>query len=737
MMRRIILLWGIILLVPFALHADIWKRHVNSNRCDQLLGNSEELWVRSEGGGLTRWDVSTGDYTRYFDTKGLPSSQISDMTFDDEGRLIILESNHNIFRDENGGFTLITETPVVLNMLTFTGGELIGGYSNNNYMQRWDGENWSEIPGFSEFTQIRSICGDQKGGFWASTEIREGMERTCSMIYYKDGMMTSYSADEVTGGKDVDLITLNIVVDSDGIVWACLRGGVAWFDGSSWQQYYWDVGSEDISPFTKNVVKDNEGFIWVADGHGDLRRFDGENYLKVPEFEDSEVLWVENKPGGGIWVGTTDSLELFNGSVSTPYFIDNLLPISNYLNAVDIDPDGNLWCGDRDGALAMLERNNWKQFHGTDITGSSWGDPGALQNLRMSNFSGIWTVFDFEVLNYRDNIWVSYAEELEPISPFKAIEEGPDGSIWVASRYGSGLARFDGSEWETFYVPFSNINDMAFDKDGNLWVVTQNSLVVWDGEEGTVVLTDRDFETSFQPEVITIMNDGSVWIGGPGFLLVLYDYEMIHYFDAENGYPIQLTDGTWEMGINAIEQTWNGSIWVLGKYGLAHYDGTNFRAYSNNNTGLMTGGKDLAIDSSGRLFIVGTSGLTEFTPTSVTLKMNLFADKVMYDAGDELTLSLMVNNYGPDETGDLYFVMVSPEGKVYSAPEWSESVHPAASGITIPEGFRMPMMPVLTLSLPSEAPPISAPGQYLFAVALADSGTIYFRAKAIATIEVQ
>ena len=31
-----------------------------------------------------------------------------------------------------------------------------------------------------------------------------------------------------------------IDIDDKGTVWATITGGVAWFDGESWSQYYWD-----------------------------------------------------------------------------------------------------------------------------------------------------------------------------------------------------------------------------------------------------------------------------------------------------------------------------------------------------------------------------------------------------------------------------------------------------------------------------------------------------------------
>ena len=196
------------------------------------------------------------------------------------------------------------------------------------------------------------------------------------------------------------------------------------------------------------------------------------------------------------------------------------------------------------------------------------------------------------------------------------------------------------------------------------------------------------------------------------------------------------------VSISSIKEAPDGTIWILSRdFGLTHFDGVNFHTYDPSELGIMTNGYDLEIDPTGRLFIASGegyqgSGLTEFIPTSATLKMNLFANKVLYKAGDELKLNLIITNYGPDETGDLYFVMMTPDGRIYSALDWSESLHPAASGFTFPEGFAMPMMELLKLTLPSKTPPVSAPGQYIFALAFTDPGTTYIKSKAIAFVEI-
>jgi len=80
--------------------------------------------------------------------------------------------------------------------------------------------------------------------------------------------------------------------------------------------------------------------------------------------------------------------------------------------------------------------------------------------------------------------------------------------------------------------------------------------------------------------------------------------------------------------------------------------------------------------------------------------------------------------------------MMAPDGTLYSALDWSVGARPVASNMTIPEGFGMPMIQAINVTLPAASPPISMPGKYYFAIGLADTGTTYFRSKAITSIDV-
>jgi len=280
--------------------ADLWKKHINSDLADQILCNGSEVWVRPDNGGLVRWDIASGEYTRFYDNRGLPSSDTKDMVYDDMGRLVCV-CGKNILRYEDGSFTQLCERPqpAYQQAFTFADGHILMGYGGNVYygLYYWNGTDWVIMEEFSDY-EIFGLAGDPEGGFWASVRKldEESNEYTASIIHYKDGDMIFYTDIEVIGEDSGGLISMQMVVDSTGIPWVCLHAGVAWFDGVKWQRHNWVDEIDDGLYEVENVARDNDGVIWIAPGYngGDLRCYDGENWTIQSEYKGEKVLWVTN-----------------------------------------------------------------------------------------------------------------------------------------------------------------------------------------------------------------------------------------------------------------------------------------------------------------------------------------------------------------------------------------------------------------------------------------------------------
>lgn len=72
---------------------------------------------------------------------------------------------------------------------------------------------------------------------------------------------------------------------------------------------------------------------------------------------------------------------------------------------------------------------------------------------------------------------------------------------------------------------------------------------------------------------------------------------------------------------------------------------------------------------------------------------------------------------------DVYFVMLDPQGNIYSGMTWKEGLTPVVKGLTIPPDLQFDDIPILEISIPNVSPPIIMPGKHTFALALFKTGT--------------
>lgn len=181
----------------------------------------------------------------------------------------------------------------------------------------------------------------------------------------------------------------------------------------------------------------------------------------------------------------------------------------------------------------------------------------------------------------------------------KCILIDDDGTKWFGTS--QGLIEFDGINWRmhntnTSQIPSNMIWDMAFDPEGNLWVVTAgtsgNGFAMFDGTNWTVYSSQSIGFPSMENHFSSILfePDGTMWLGA--------------YAQLEGGLLRRDTDGEWTLftatntnygllgnRINELALDVFGHIWVstIGPGpafpqmtgGISMFDGENWTAYQH------------------------------------------------------------------------------------------------------------------------------------------------------------
>jgi ligand-binding sensor domain-containing protein len=100
----------------------------------------------------------------------------------------------------------------------------------------------------------------------------------------------------------------------------------------------------------------------------------------------------------------------------------------------------------------------------------------------------------------------------------------------------------------TNYFDGNDVQDLAFDQQGYLWAATTNGVVRWDTKKKTYTrYTENDGLPSNNATAIAAARDGSIWVGGKGYIARLKcgkwaEYKIPELVSGEHGDEISVKD---------------------------------------------------------------------------------------------------------------------------------------------------------------------------------------------------
>lgn len=368
--------------------------------------------------------------------------------------------------------------------------KISGTFTYTYRILKYDGLNWSiedaDAPGFA-----RNFFQDQEGNLWFEFYSSNTQERSYAsydgsnwsrwavadiptlpptssgpskpLLYEVDSegdwWMVSYSgiheqkvfkvSDTSFTGYDTQVFPLswnynvNLGVDCDNNIWT----GTNRFDGTNWESF--DYAQTGFSGSVWEMAVDPTTCdLWFAlysnSSSADyIGKYNGTDFetISFSLGNNGSAVGVDISQDGIVYVATTQEGLARNINGNWTFFNEGNSPLTDFVTAVTITSDGTVWASTFGNGIARL-------------VGSTW------------------TVFDSSnspVLDYTYHIDVDKEE-----------------NIWVRSE--TGLAKYDGTDWEVF--PFDigrfGVNSITEDHLGNYWLSTQYGALYWDGFDYSV-----------------------------------------------------------------------------------------------------------------------------------------------------------------------------------------------------------------------------------------------------------
>jgi hypothetical protein len=527
------------------------------------------IWAGS-GGQIARLDPATGD-TRVWDTRDDEAfgQHLEGLAPAREGGVWMIQADGSLRWFDGERFRDVVEAPPMVadfgdevNAVVETtyGTLLVSSFESGLF--HWDGRSWSQIEDDRPSKGAVALAASSDGDIWVGNfEHLEGPSDREDYVIWRDishydgeRWETFTSDDAAVLAGDVE----NIEPLSGGMAWVGTLLGVAYFDGESWRSFdRAEIGFGRGGAVSVSVAPD--GTVWAATGS---------------EF------------GGGISVAS------FDGEVWSTYSPEDGLPEERgYIDAKPLVTEEGVFVGTEVG-LYQLVGDRWSKILSQTEQAASAAAPirsatrlAGVQGMKASG-GFLWAWGGKEIWQYRGDEWSYYAAA--PVNSLDDVAYAAD-TLWAVTN--SDLQYFDGNEWQELagsYLDAGRIE--ADDKSGILWVLADESLFRWDGEE----MSDAGYPPAFCDIVgeIAVTGDGTVWascwngyptLGG----LARYNdargsWEMVRPWRADEDVPALVMVSTPNGGLWVVLADWSedweelqagGEPFV--EWALAHRDGAS------------------------------------------------------------------------------------------------------------------------------------------------------------------
>lgn len=622
----------------------IYKHNVNDlsslgdNSVQVLIEDgSKNLWIGSWGGGLSKFNPETENFTQYKhdldDPQSLSNNRVQSIFEDQEGVIWVGTGNGlNRLDSETNKFSHYKNNPNDSNSLSHN--NILALYEDQTGIL-WIGTNGGGLNRYDRVTgkfthyqfdpadpkslsnnRVWKIYEDRFGKLWIGT-VGGGLNQ----FDRESGEFTVYRHDPDNPNSLGSDNILSIVEDQDGVLWV---GG----QQSGLNQLNRDTGEfihYEHDPFnprslshdgTVSLYVDQLGSLWIGTNGGGINRIDRNrkpislfqhNPMDVGSLSSSDVRSILEDQSGYVWIGTVDGLNRHERQVDpgmtpakfTHFKHDPTNPHSlsnNGILSIAEDQTGNLWFGTSLMGLDVYNRGTDKFTHYKNVPNDSHSLSNNIVRALFVDHSGrLWIGTFNGGLNQFDSETEQFIRyQHDPDDPnslsdntVMSITESPIGELWIGTL--GGLNKFD--ENKNIFVHYiHNPNDPSS-------------------------LSHNGASTVF------VDQEGVLWIGTNGGGLNRFDEQserFIHYREID-GLPSDTV-----MGIMEDDQ---GNLWISTSHGISKFNPRleTFRNYDSYDglQGNQFNFNALYKSHSGELYFGGVDGLNAFYPSAIQDNPNI------------------------------------------------------------------------------------------------------------------
>lgn len=609
-----------------------WTNLTNRQWINRILVDHDVLWVTTMGGGIVKYNKTTGCGEFLTHTDGLTDNEATGIAYCGD-QIWVGGKNYGIDVYENGKFT---------NFNVANDG-LKSNYFNLDIEVDKSGNVW--IAGLAA---IYKYDGKNFGSYYLPWWELSSNGIICELEFDIDGNLwfCGFCFGKITPEGEVIVIdkaifndsyhTTDIAVADDGVKWIASGGGLYKYDGSDFSHVikFTGIMSLDI---------DSENHLWYGDVDGRLvKYFDAQSEIHVVPSEveddfvttvvcDNDIVWVGMRKSG-LWKFENDRFEHID------FGIEQLSLINT--NGIVANREGNAIFTTSEGAMMVSHDGQFQKLISANDSAVLYIDKSDVMWLGTNDGS------DTCLIRIDENDTTFFTTDNSPLKShnINVIHSDVAKNLWIGTNY--GLMMYDGKRWKEFNTQNSSLSaDRIVDITSygtNVWVSTYfhglNRIV---GDEITLFDKSNSGIPSDFTRSIIFDDNGVLWCA-----------------------TCDDSDPKFEMSACGPE---------FG-HGLTKFDGSNWTNYNTHNSSIQSNTiMDIEIDKYGNIWLatMGDCGLTCFDGNTEWTNFNTWNSGISHNC---------VNAIAIDPNTDIIWLdHWSPEGvsaaKIDMPPTAIHSVH--------------------------------------------------------------
>ena len=495
----------------------------------------------------------------------------------------------------------------------------------NEGLARFDGYEFvilNDSTGDLPSNSVKALTVGLDGSLWVGT--------ANGLVHFEaNGQRKKYTTADGLPSNAID----ELYVDHAGNLWIATGGALALFDNKSFSQL---LPTSEFPITVRTVYEDSHKNLWVG-GLGGVVRLTAGKFVSIMPWSSLTGdlitrLIIDRR--GNLWVaGSLGLVQRSPDNKIHKFTKEDGLP-DNFVRAVWLDHDDNLWAGTNSG-LARLRDNRFVAEGSGDL----------IRCLFEDNEHDLWVGASSGLSRIRDDVFTVYGStEGFPSDSPNAVFEDRDHRIWVGfhdnallsmtsqgvhvftkadgfpaeevfsirqSRSGdlllstrAGFVRMHGTEFHTFVPPDKfrrkQIFDSLEDSSGAIWLALPNGVGRLQGDKMSVVIPGG------QPGITSVVTlfesrDSAIWAGS---------YEQgLWRIKGEEKRLFTTDDGLSSNKVRSIFQDPDDTLWIATfGGGLNHYVGGKFSHFTAKD-GLLSDNITSIVDDGSSLWLSTTRGI--------------------------------------------------------------------------------------------------------------------------------